>query len=124
LGIIIMKRHFSTAVAAALFVTAASLAAKAEDAVAPAPAAPAAAAPTDSAPANVARPSIVPKANDTAAKPDASAKPQADAEPAPRRHRRWARRHYRYAYWEPFPIFFPHFTRHHGIYWSRIPWFF
>ena len=117
-----MKKHFSTAIAAALFVTAASLAARGEDA-APAPAAPAAA-PTDSGPANVARPSIVPKANDTAAKPDASVKPQADAEPAPRRHRRWARRHYRYAYWEPFPIFFPHFTRHHGIYWSRIPWFF
>jgi hypothetical protein len=67
----------------------------------------------------------VPKTNDTAAKPDASAKPQADAEPAPRRHRRYAHRHYRrYAYWEPFPIFFPHFTRHHGIYWSRVPWFF
>ena len=29
-----------------------------------------------------------------------------------------------YAYWEPFPIYFPHLTRHHGIYWSRIPWFF
>ena len=90
----------------------------------PAPAAPAAA-PTDSAPANVARPSIAPKSNDTAAKPDASAKPQADAEPAPRRHRRYARRHYhRYAYWEPFPIYLPHLTRRHGIYWNRIPWFF
>jgi hypothetical protein len=120
-----MKRHFSTAVAAALFLTAASLAAKAEDAAPPAasPAAPAAV-PAESAPANVARPSIVPKTNDTAAKPDATVKPQADAEPAPRRHRRWARRHYRYAYWEPFPIYFPHLTRHHGIYWSRIPWFF
>ena len=121
-----MKRHFSTVVAAALFLTAASLAAKAEDAAPPAasPAAPAAA-PAESAPANVARPSIVPKTNDTAAKPDAGVKPQADAEPAPRRHRRYARRHYhRYAYWEPFPIYFPHLTRHHGIYWSRIPWFF
>jgi hypothetical protein len=120
---IIMKKHLSTAVAAAFLLTASSLAAKAEDA-APAPAAPAAA-PTDSAPANVARPSIAPKTNDTAAKPDASAKPQADAEPTPRRHRRYARRHYyRYAYWEPFPIYFPHLTRRHGIYWSRIPWFF
>ena len=121
-----MKRQYSAAIAAAFLLTASSFAAKAEDA-APAPAAsPAApaAAPTDSAPASVARPSIVPKSTDTAAKPDASAKPQADAEPAPRRHRRWARRHYRYAYWEPFPIFFPHLTRHHGIYWSRIPWFF
>jgi hypothetical protein len=121
---IIMKRHLSTAVAAVLFVTAASLAAKAEDA-APTPAAPTTAAPSDSAPSSVARPSIAPKTNDTAARPDASAKPQADAEPAPRRHHRYARQHYRrYAYWEPFPIFFPRFTRHHGVYWSRIPWFF
>jgi hypothetical protein len=73
----------------------------------------------------VARPSIAPKSNDTAAKPEASVKPQADAEPEPRRHRRFARRHYHhYAYWEPFPIFLPHFTRRHGISWSRIPWFF
>jgi len=118
-----MKRHYSAAFAAAFLLTASSLAARAEDA-APAPAAPGAA-PAENAPANAARPSIVPKANDAAAKPDASAKPQADAEPAPRRHRRYARRHYhRYAYWEPFPIYFPHLTRHHGIYWSRIPWFF
>jgi hypothetical protein len=121
-----MKRHFSTAIAAAFLLTASSLAARAQDsapATAASPAAPAAA-PAESAPANVARPSIVPKTNDTAAKPDPNVKPQADAEPAPRRHRRWARRHYRYAYWEPFPIYFPHFTRRHGIYWSRIPWFF
>jgi hypothetical protein len=122
-----MKRHYSVAVAAAFLLTASSIAAKAEDA-APAPAAsPVApvAAPADSAPANVARPSIAPKTNDTAAKPDASVKPQADAEPTPRRHRRYARGHYRrYAYWEPFPIFFPHFTHRHGIYWNRIPWFF
>ncbi len=118
-----MKRQYSAAVAAAFLLTASSLAVRAEDA-GPAPAAPAAT-PTESAPASVARPSIVPKGDETSARPDTSAKPQADAEPAPRRHRRYAHRHYRrYAYWEPFPIFFPHFTRHHGIYWSRIPWFF
>jgi hypothetical protein len=112
----IMKRHFSAAVAAALLVTAASLAARAEDA-APAPAA----TPAEPAPSSVARPSIVPKAAEP--KVDASVKP-ADAEPAPRRHRRYAHRHYRrYAYWEPFPIYFPHFSRHR-IYWSRVPWFF
>jgi hypothetical protein len=119
-----MKRHYSAALAAAFLLTAPSFAAKAEDAPAPvaSPAAPAAA-PADS-PGNVARPSIVPK-NDTAAKPDASVKPQADAEPSPRRHRRYAhRRYHRYAYWEPFPIYFPHLTRRHGVYWSRIPWFF
>ena len=52
-------------------------------------------------------------------------KPQADAEPAPRRHLgAGLAGTIRYAYWEPFPIYFPHLTRHHGIYWSRIPWFF
>jgi hypothetical protein len=117
-----MKRHYSAAIAAAFLLTASTFTVKAEDA-APAPAAPAAA-PGDSAPSSVARPSIAPK-NDAAATPDTSAKPQADAEPAPRHHRRYARHHYRrYAYWEPFPIFFPHFTRRHGVYWSRIPWSF
>ncbi len=122
-----MKRHFSTALAAALLVTAASLAAKAEDA-APAPAATAApaATPGDSAPASVARPSIAPKANDTAAKPDfereAAGRCRAcAATPSPLRAPSLPAR---YAYWEPFPIFFPHLTRHHGIYWSRMPWFF
>jgi len=127
IGITHMKRHYSAAVAAAFLLTASNLAARAEDAV-PAPAAsqPApAAAPADSAPGSVARPSIVPKTNETAAKPDAGAKPLTDAEPAPRRHRRYAHRHYRrYAYWEPFPIYFPHLTRRHGITWSRVPWFF
>jgi hypothetical protein len=95
-----MKKHYSAAIAVAFLLTASTLAAKAEDA-APESAAPAAA-PTENKPASVARPSIVPKTSDTA-----------------------AHRHYRrYAYWEPFPIYFPRFTRHHGIYWSRIPWFF
>ena len=32
--------------------------------------------------------------------------------------------HYRrYANWQPFPIYFPHFHRHR-ITWSRLPWFF
>jgi hypothetical protein len=123
IGMTHMKRQYSAAVAAVFLLTASSLAARAKDA-AQAPAAPAAA-PSDSPPSSVARPSIVPKTNDTAAKPDTSARPQADAEPASRRHRRYARHHYRrYAYWEPFPIFFPRFTRHHGVYWSRVPWFF
>src|SRR5579871_2304316 len=70
IGMTHMKRHYSAAIAAAFLLTASSLAARAEDA-APAATAPAAA-PGDSAPANVARPSIVPKSNDTAARPDAS----------------------------------------------------
>ena len=80
-----------------------------------------AAKPTDSAatksdaPANVPRPSIAPKTAEPAAAPA--------AEPAPRRHRRYTRQHYRrYARWEPFPIYLPHFHRH-GINWNRIPWF-
>ena len=95
----------------------------AEDA--PAPQTPAAQAPamppaaeTD---APVRRPSIVPKAAEPA-------QPAADAEPAAPRHRRYAhyrhRRHgyYRTAYWEPFPVYWPH-MRHNRIYWNRIPWF-
>jgi hypothetical protein len=66
----------------------------------------------------VPRPSIVPK----------TAEPAADAEPAEPRHRRYAHyRHHRYgyyrtAYWEPFPIMWPHFY-HNRIHWNRIPWF-
>jgi hypothetical protein len=121
-GMMNMKRHYSATVAAVFLLAASSLAARAEDAAQAPAASPAAPEPT---PSSVARPSIVPKANDTAAKPDSSVKPQADVEPAPRRNRRYGYRHYgRYAYWEPFPIFFPHFTRHHGIYWSRMRWFF
>jgi hypothetical protein len=50
----------------------------------------------------------------------------AATEAAPR-HRRYAYRHrhrwgsYRTAYWEPFPIWWPHF-HHNRIHWNRIPW--
>jgi uncharacterized membrane protein len=83
---------------------------------APAPAPAPSAAPTE-APASVPRPSIVPKTAEPAS-------PPAAAEPTPRRHRRYARHHSRrYAYWQPFPIYWPHLRRH-GIYWNRIPWMF
>ncbi|MGK3825181.1 hypothetical protein, partial [Enterococcus faecium] len=66
---------------------------------------------------DVARPSIAPKNAEPAAAPAAT-------EVAPRRHRRYARHHYRrYSYWEPFPIFLPQFHRHH-LSWARIRWFF
>ena len=81
-----------------------------------------AAAPTASPPAasteTVPRPSIVPKAAEPAA-------PAADNEPAPRRphyahhYRRYG--YYRTAYWEPFPIYWPHFY-HNRVHWNRIPW--
>ena len=93
----------------------------AEDA--PAPQTPAAQTPaqTEAPSSPVPRPSIVPKTAEPA-------QPAADAEPAPR-HRRYAHyRHHRYgyyrtAYWEPFPIFWPHVT-HNRIHWNRIPWLF
>gem|GEM_PF-2238676 len=114
LGDFTMKTHLGGIAVAALLIVASPLA-HADDTPAPkdiaAPAAPAQA----EAPASVPRPSIVPKTAETS--------PPAAAEPAPRHHRRYAHRHTRhYAYWEPFPIYWPHFHRH-GVYWSRISWF-
>jgi len=107
-----MKLRLTGAALAALLTIGASLPGHAEDAAKPADAA----APAAAAPASVPRPSIAPKAAEAASPPAAS-------EAAPRRQRRHARHHYRrYAYWEPFPIYLPHF-RHHRIYWGRIPWF-
>ena len=110
-----MKSHLTGVALAALIAIGATLPGHAEDAakpadtVAPATTAPAAAAPVASkadTPANVARPSIAPKTAEPASPPAAT-------EAAPRRHRRYARHHYRrYAYWEPFPIYLPHFHHH------------
>ena len=118
-----MKKQLTGIAIAAVLTIGASLAAHAQDAAAPKDtlkdtpkdtAAPAAT--TTEAPASVPRPSIAPKTAETAT-------PAPAAEPAPRRHRRYARHHYRrYAYWEPFPIYWPHLHRHH-ISWSRISWF-
>src|ERR1700710_2157861 len=102
-----MKLRFITIALAAMFFVGVSLSGHAEDAkpaetTAPAPAT------TD-----VARPSIAPKTAEPAPAPAAT-------EAAPHRHRRYARHHYRrYGYWEPFPLFLPHFHRHH-ISWARI----
>jgi hypothetical protein len=106
-----MKVRFTTLALAAMFSIGVSLSGHAEDAK-PADTAAPAPAPTD-----VARPSIAPKTAEPASAPAAT-------EAAPRRHRRYARHHYRrYGYWEPFPVFLPHFHRHR-ITWNRIPWFF
>ena len=112
-----MKSHFTGLAFAALLVAASALPGYAEDAAAPtaAPAAPAAGQ-TEAPPASVPRPSLAPKTAEPASTPVA-------AEPAPRQ-RRYAHRHWRrYAYWEPFPIYWPHFYRSR-IHWSRIPWAF
>ena len=118
-----MKSHCTGLAVAALLVIGSILPGYAEDAAAPkAPAAPAtaqtpAATQTEAPPASVPRPALAPKTAEPAS-------PPADAEPAQRQHRRYAHRHHRrYAYWEPFPIYWPHFYRSR-IHWSRIPWAF
>jgi hypothetical protein len=121
-----MKTQFAGIAVAALLSIAWSLPGHAEDAAPPKDTATPA-----EAPANVPRPSIVPKAAEPVGAPRTSITPKtaepaaspATADPAPRRHRRYAHRHYRrYAYWEPFPIYWPRIHRHHFS-WSRIPWF-
>ena len=108
-----MNSLFKGFAAAAVLVAAVNFPAHAEDA--PAAQAPTQAAPSEAKPADVPRPSLVPKATD--------ATPDATTDAAPRHHRRYARHHYRrYAYWEPFPVYFPHLS-HNRIIWNRISWF-
>jgi hypothetical protein len=110
-----MKSHFTGLAVAAMLVIAPALPGHAEDAAAPA--APATSNQTAAPPPSVPRPSLAPQAAEPASAPSA-------AEPTQPRHRRYAHRHWRrYAYWEPFPIFWPHFYRSR-IHWSRIPWAF
>src|SRR5450755_1162439 len=106
-----MKSHFTGLAFAALLVAASALPGYAEDAAAPtaAPAAPAAATQTEAPPASVPRPPLA-------------------AEPTPNQrryaHRHWRRSgYYRSAYWQPFPIYLPHFYRSR-IHWGSIPWAF
>jgi hypothetical protein len=108
-----MKKHFIGVAIAALLVIGPVLPSDAEDAPAPA------ATSTDAPPPSVPRPSLAPKTTEPAS-------PAAEAEPS--HHRRYAYRHHRYgyyrtAYWEPFPIFWPH-VYHSRIHWNRIPWIF
>jgi hypothetical protein len=110
-----MTAHFTGLAVAALLAIGATLPGHAEDAAAPA------ATPTDAPPPSVPRPSLAPKTAEPAS-------PAVTEESAPR-HRRYARHHwrrngyYRTAYWEPFPIFWPHIY-HNRIHWNRIPWIF
>ena len=112
-----MKSHFTGLTVAALLVIGATLPGYAEDAAAPtAPAATQPEAPSASVP----RPSLVPKTAEPA--------PVADETPPPRDRRYAHRRHWQYgyyrtAYWEPFPIYWPHLY-HSRFHWSRIPWIF
>ena len=101
-----MKTILSSVAVATLLAVSPAIAVHAEDA-----------APAET-PRYTARPSIAPRTAEPAAR-------QAEAEPPPRhayRHR-YARRHYRhYAYWEPFPTYWPHLY-HSRVYWNRVPWF-
>ena len=115
-----MKTHFTGLAFAALLVVASTLPGYAEDAAAPTAApAPPAASQTEAPPASVPRPSLAPKTVEPASQPVA-------AEPAPSQrrhaHRHWRRNgYYRSAYWQPFPIYWPHFYRSR-IHCGRIPW--
>jgi hypothetical protein len=115
-----MKFHFAGLAIAALLVIGPILPGHAEDAAAPKDPAAAAPAQTEAPPPSVPRPSLVPKAAEPAS-PAAAAEPTSPSQPrAAHRHtRRWG--YYRTAYWEPFPIYWPHLYRHR-IHWSRIPW--
>jgi hypothetical protein len=67
-------------------------------------------------PASVPRPSIVPKTTEAAPAPVAS-------ETTASKPHRYARKHYRrYVYWEPFPLYWPSYHRHH-LSWRRVAWF-
>jgi hypothetical protein len=114
-----MTTHLTGLTVAGLLVLGTILPGYAEDAAAPeTPAATQPAAPPPSVP----RPSLVPKAEEPAAPVTEAEPPPA---PAPRHIRRYARHrwhgYYRTAYWEPFPIYWPHFY-HNRIHWNRIPW--
>ena len=122
-----MKSYFTGLAVAALLVTGLTLPGYAEDAVAPtAPAA----SQTEAPPPSVPRPSLVPKTAEPAATPAATktAEPDVKTDERPRHRRlvyRYDRRHgyWSTAYWEPFPIFWPHLYRNR-IHWNRIPWAF
>ena len=66
-------------------------------------------------PTSVPRPSIAPKSAEGTA--------PAATDAMPRKSRRHAKKQYRrYAYWEPFPIYWPSYQRHH-LSWRRVAWF-
>jgi hypothetical protein len=114
-GTIAMTIDFKGLAAAALLLTALNFPCYAEDATTTAPAASDQATQGDAKPRDVQRPALTARSADTA--------PDATTEPAPR-HRHYARRHYyrHLAYWEPFPVFLPHFF-HNRITWNRVSWF-
>jgi hypothetical protein len=125
-----MKPHLTGLALAALITIGSALPGSAEDAAPPKEimAQPPAGKTEPPSPPSVPRPSLAPKAAEPASAPVAEPASRPVNEPAQRPHRRYAhRRHwrgyYRTAYWEPFPIFWPHYY-HHRVRWNRVPWFF
>ncbi len=114
-----MKPHFAGFAVAALLMIGSTLPSLADDEAAPAASSTPTATPAEAPPPSVPRPSIVPKTAEPAPAPVAAETPP--------QHRRTAHRHwhrygvYRAAYWEPFPIFWPHLY-HNQIHWNRVPW--
>src|SRR5471032_1815839 len=110
-----MKSYFTGVAMAALLVTGSILPSYAEDAAAPkAPAA----TQSDAPPQSVPRPSLAPKAAEPATAPAASktvepdTKSVSDERPRQRRYaHRYRHGYYRTAYWQPFPIYWPHIYR-------------
>jgi hypothetical protein len=121
-------RYLAIGAAVLMAMAATELSARADDTAPAAPAtttaAPPPVAPTETPPVNVPRPSILPKTTEKGAEPKGAQMPQTSDDLTPRlRHHHYAhRRHWRYAYWEPFPIYWPHIY-HSRVYWNRIPWF-
>ncbi len=118
-----MKTHFAGLAIAALLVIGPTLPGHAEDAAATptAPATPAATQ-TEAPPPSVPRPSLASKTAEPASPPAAEETTQQPRRRyAHRCHGRYGT--YRTAYWEPFPIYWPHLY-HNRIHWNRIPWLF
>jgi hypothetical protein len=119
-----MKLYFTSIAVVALLVIGPTFPGHAEDAATPA-------ATQAEPPPSVPRPSLAPKKAEPPTAPAASKATEPDAKTTsdePPRHRRYAHRYHRYgyyrtAYWEPFPIFWPHVYRSR-VYWNRIPWAF
>ena len=116
-----MKAPLAGLAIAALLVAGAALPGFAQDATTQQPPAAQAPSPPAASTETVPRPSIVPKTAEPAS-------PAAATETAPAlRHHRYAHRYRRYgyyrtAYWEPFPVYWPHLY-HNRIHWNRVPWF-
>jgi hypothetical protein len=114
---LVMKSHLAGFAIAVLLVVGSISPGLAEETATPASPAPTQA---EAPPPSVPRPSLVPKAAEPVS-PSAATETIQPTRPrfAHRRYRHWGI--YHTAYWEAFPIYWPHLY-HHRIRWTRIPW--